>query len=231
MKKEFNKVYNIDFLDGMKSIKDDFIDLLLTDPPYGINLTPQRNSSQFKNTKVKNDDNLDWLDEFVNESYRIMKNAGFIFCSWQKYDIFKQSFEKKFIIKNLIVWDKMWFGMGNNFRPNHEFIMFICKTNIITKSNNLSNILSFRRIHPSKMIHSCEKPVSLLELLINETTNEEDIVLDPFAGSGSCLEASLKTKRRFIGFDNGINEKTNEHWSDIANQRCLNIKKENVNEL
>lgn len=227
--KKFNEVYNLDFREGMSQIKDDFIDLLLTDPPYGIDLSPQRETGKFKNTKVKNDNNLDWLDEFVDESYRVMKNAGFVFCNWQKYDIFKQAFEKKFVIKNLIVWDKMWFGMGNNFRPNHEFIMFICKTNIKTKSNNLSNILSFRRIHPIKMIHSCEKPVELLQLLIKETTNENDIILDCFAGSGSTLEASVKSNRKFIGMDNGTDESEKSKnygrfWADIANDRIKDLK-------
>jgi len=219
--KNFNQVYNMDFRKGMGLIKDDFVDLLLTDPPYGIDLTPQRKNGKFKDTKVKNDNNLDWLDDFVSESFRVMKNAGFVFCNWQNYDVFKQAFEKKFTIKNLIVWDKMWFGLGNNFRPNHEFIMLICKNNIKTKSNNLSNILSVRRIHPSKMLHSCEKPVELLETIINETTEEGDVILDSFAGSGSCLEACVKTNRKFIGFDNGENEKTGELWADIANKRLI----------
>lgn len=94
-----------DCLELMKNIPDNSVDLILTDPPYGISLTPQRESGKFKNTKVINDDNLDWLLNFVNECYRISKNTACIFCGWQKIDEFMSSFKNKFIIKNLLVWN------------------------------------------------------------------------------------------------------------------------------
>tara|TARA_R110002096_G_scaffold402445_2_gene599771 strand:+ start:19 stop:657 length:639 start_codon:yes stop_codon:yes gene_type:complete len=194
-----NKIIHNDCFKEMKTMPDNSIDLLLTDPPYGINLTPQRSTSKFKNVKIISDDNLEWVDDFSKEIYRICKNTAFIFCSYQKYDVFKISLEKAgFIIKNCIVWDKMWFGMGNNFRPNHEFIILAIKTKFKTKSNNLENILRFRRLHPSKMHHPTEKPIKLLELLINESSNEGDIILDCFAGSGTTGIACKNTNRNYI---------------------------------
>lgn len=201
------------FQEGCKYIENNSIDLLLTDPPYGIDLTPQRSTGKFYNKKVKNDNTLDWLPELVNEAYRVCKNTVLIFCNWQNYDKFKQEFEKKFIIKNCLIWNKDWFGMGNNFRPNHEFIMLCCKTNVKTKSKNLSNILTFRRLHPSKMLHSCEKPVPLLELLIEELTNENDLVADFFGGSGSTYEACINTNRNYIGFE------LDEKYYELINKR------------
>lgn len=78
-----NNIYNMDCLEGMKYIEDKSIDMVLTDPPYGINLTPQRKNGKFKNTKVKNDDNLDWLPDLVSEYSRILKPdaVGYIFCN------------------------------------------------------------------------------------------------------------------------------------------------------
>lgn len=211
-----NKVYNLSFQEGCKYIKDNSIDLLLTDPPYGINLTPQRATGKFHDEKVVNDNTLDWLPDLVEESYRVCKNAVLVFCNWQNYDRFKQEFEKKFIIKNCIVWNKDWFGMGNNFRPNHEFILLCCKTNVKTKSNSLSNILTYRRMSPKKMLHSCEKPVPLLELLITELTEENEVVADFFGGSGSTYEACLNTSRNYIGFelDNTYFEVINKRIED-----------------
>ena len=55
---EINKIYNMDCLEGMKMLSDKSIDMIITDTPYGINLTPQRSGSKFKNTKVVNDNNL-----------------------------------------------------------------------------------------------------------------------------------------------------------------------------
>jgi site-specific DNA-methyltransferase (adenine-specific) len=202
-----------DCLEVMSEIATGGVDLVVTDPPYGISLTPQRENGKFKNTKVLNDDNLDWLDEWVNEIYRVSKNIVCIFCGWQKVDVFKQALEKKFICKNILVWNKDWFGMGNNYRPNYELCILCCKTNLKTKSNNKSNILTYRRLSPTKMLHSCEKPVALLEDLIYELSNEGDIVLDCFMGSGSTGEAAKNLNRNFIGIE------LDEKYFNIAKER------------
>ena len=201
--KDRYKLYQGDCLEVMDElIKDDVkVDMILTDPPYGIDLTPQRENGKFKNTKVINDNNLWWLPKFVNQIYALTKNTAIIFCAWQNIDKFKIELEKKFTIKNILVWNKDWFGMGNNYRPNYELILLCCKTNITTKSKNKSNILTYRRIPPQKLKHSCEKPVGLLEDLIYELTDENDIVLDSFMGSGSTGVACLNTNRRFIGIE------------------------------
>ena len=210
---ELNKIYNTSFQEGCKYIEENSIDLLLTDPPYGINLTPQRSTGKFHKEKVVNDNTLELLPDLVDESYRVCKNTVLVFCNWQNYDKFKHEFEKKFTIKNCIVWNKDWFGMGNNFRPNHEFILVCCKTNIKTKSKNISNIIKYRRLHPKNMLHVCEKPVGLLEILINELTNEKDVILDCFLGSGSTIEACINTNRNYVGFE------LNKEYYELAKNR------------
>ena len=195
------EIWHGDCLELMKNIPDKSIDLIVTDPPYGIDLTPQRENGKFKNIKVINDDNLDWLEQFVEETYRISKNTVCIFCGWQNIDKFKIAFEKKFIIKNILVWNKDWFGMGNNYRPNYELILLCCKTNVISKSKNKSNILTYRRLSSKKMLHSCEKPVPLLEDLIYELSDESNVVLDTFMGSGSTGVACKNLNRKFIGIE------------------------------
>ena len=202
-----------DCLELMKDIPDGSIDMVLSDPPYGIDLTPQRDTGKFKDTKVINDDNLSWLDTYVEEIHRVSKNVVCVFCSWQNIDKFKIAFESKFIIKNILVWNKDWFGMGNNYRPNYELILLCCKDNIVTKSKNKSNILTYRRVSPQKLLHSCEKPLPLLEDLIIELSNEGDTVLDPFLGSGSTGVACKNTNRNFIGIE------LDEKYFEIASKR------------
>ena len=73
------KLINGDCLEEMRKMEEGSIDFMLIDPPYGIDLTPQRSTGKFKNTKVLNDDNLNWLDRFVELSYKVMKNAGCVF--------------------------------------------------------------------------------------------------------------------------------------------------------
>ena len=214
------KIYQGDCLEVMdKLIKEGIkVDMVLTDPPYGINLTPQRVSGKFKGTKVINDDTLEWLPKAVDKIYELTKNVAVVFCSWQFIDVFKIAFEKKFIVKNILVWNKDWFGMGNNYRPNYELILLLCKTNVKTKSKNKSNILTYRRISPQKMLHSCEKPVPLLTDLILELTDENNIILDCFMGSGSTGIACLNTNRKFIGIE------LDEKYFNIAKDRLENIK-------
>ena len=193
------------------------VDAIITDPPYGINLTPQRKNGKFKNTKVINDESLEWLDDLVNKTYDITKNIAVVFCGWQTIDKFKIAFEKKFKVKNILVWNKDWFGMGNNYRPNYELILLLCKNNIKTKSNNKSNILTYRRMSPKKMTHSCEKPVALLEDLIYELTNTSDLILDCYMGTGSTGEACVKLNRKFIGIE--IDDK----YFEIAKNRIEEV--------
>ena len=123
------------------------------------------------------------------------------------------AFEKKFIIKNILVWNKDWFGMGNNYRPNYELILLMCKTNLKTKSKNKSNILTYRRLSPQKLTHSCEKPVPLLEDLIFELTDEGNVILDCFMGTGSTGVACMNTNRHFIGIE------LDENYFNIAKER------------
>ena len=209
-------LYKGDCLEIMKDIPNESIDLVVTDPPYGIDLKPQRENGKFKNTKVKNDDNLGWLPIFTEELHRITKNVACVFCGWQNIDKFKIESEKRFIVKNILIWNKDWFGMGNNYRPNYEMILLLCKTNVKTKSNNKSNILTYRRKSPQKMTHSCEKPVLLLEDLITELSNENDTILDTFMGTGSCGEATIRNNRKFIGIE------LDDTYFEIAKNRIEN---------
>jgi site-specific DNA-methyltransferase (adenine-specific) len=215
---ELNRIYQRDCIEGMAMIPDKSIDLIVTDPPYGINLTPQRSGSKFKGTKVNNDDNLEWLPILVSEYKRLLKDnsVGYVFCNWQKYDVFKQALEKEFTIKNCIVWNKDWFGLGNNWRPNHEFIIVITNGKFKTKSNNKANIITQRRVAPQKLTHSCEKPVPLIEELISESCDEGAIILDTYAGTGSTAVAAVRTNRRFIAFE------TEPAYVEIANKRLDN---------
>ena len=90
-----------------------------------------------------------------------------------------------------------------------------CKTNVKTRSNNKSNILTYRRIAPTKLLHSCEKPVELIQDLIEELTDENGLVFDPFIGSGTTAIAAIKTGRHYIGYE------LDSEYFKIAQNRIL----------
>ena len=194
-----------DCLKLMKDVPDNSIDMILTDPPYGMNLTPQRVSGKFNKVKIINDDNLNWTDKFFSECYRVLPKdncVSLFFCSHHSISAFITSAKLVgFDIKNLLIWDKDWFGMGNNWRPNHELILVVSKGRFCTKSNNKSNILKYRRLSSQSSIHPTQKPTQLLEELIDEPDYNPKNILDPFMGSGSTGIACLNTNRNFIGIE------------------------------
>jgi DNA modification methylase len=175
--------------------------MILTDPPYGMNLIPQRECGKFHNVKIHNDDNLEWADVFFSECFRVIKKDSIMysFCSYHSVGKFIECAKKYgFIVKNLLVWDKMWFGIGNNWRPNFELILVLGNGRFVTKSKNKSNILSYRRISPQKSVHPTEKVIPLLEELIAEPDYSPQIILDPFAGSGTTGVACKNLNRNYI---------------------------------
>ena len=88
--------------------------------------------------------------------------------------------------------------------------------------NNMGtkNILSIPNIRGNKT-HPTEKPIELMKILIENSSNENDIVLDPFFGTGSTLLACVNTHRHYIGYE------IDDNYFDIACQRLDEVEGEN----
>lgn len=191
---------NDDCFNLLKKINNNSIDLILTDPPYGMSF--QSNHRKEKYDKIKNDNNLDWLPCLISEFKRVCKNNShlYIWCSWHKIDIFKQEIEKQFNIKNIIVWAKNGGGMGDlkgGYGGRHEFCIFINNGKCLNGSRDTDVIDKAYRT--GNEFHPTQKPVNLMEYFIEKSSNENDLVLDCFSGSGSTAIACHNLNRRFIG--------------------------------
>lgn len=100
---------------------------------------------------------------------------------------------------NILVWDKKRIGMGYNWRRMHEFIAYYPEKAHKLRNKGLGDIL---RVNPvQKKVHPTEKPVDLLRILIENSTDPGDLVIDPFMGSGSTGIAAIQTGRKFIGIE------------------------------
>jgi len=209
-----NKVHCADCLGFMKTLPDNSVDLVLTDPPYGMEF--QSNYRIKKYDAIENDNNLNWLPSFVEEAKRITKDDShlYIFCSFHNIDIFKQEIQKHFNIKNILIWEKNNTGMGDlfgDYAPKYEMIIFC--SNGAKKLNGSRDANIIKASKTGNIFHPTEKPVELIKYLISKSSKENDIILDPFLGSGTTAVACQNLHRNFIGIE--ISEK----YCEIARQR------------
>jgi len=165
-----------------------------------------RRTATEKFSKIKNDDGLFWIDDFVDECWRVMSDnsAAYVFCSWHKVDIFKQSFERKFKVKNIIVWVKNNHGSGDlkgAYAPKHEFVLYLHKGRSIFRNGRSPDVIMADKVSGSKMVHPTEKPLPLIEGFIVNNSDHSDIILDPFMGSGTTGVACVNNGRYFIGIE------------------------------
>ena len=196
------------------------VDMVLTDPPYGMNFQSSYRKSKYE--KIKGDSNLDWLGDFVNEIYRVSKpnTAHYVFCSFHHVDKFKQAIENKFKVKNILTWVKNNTSMGDlkgDFAPKTEFIIFFHKGRKLINGKRDPNVLEFKKTRNE--LHPTQKPVDMTEYMIGKFSDEGDVILDPFMGSGTTGIACLNTNRNFIGME------LDEDYFNIAKERIEKTRK------
>lgn len=205
MKDLLNKVLNQDCLDVLKLIPDESIDLIVTDPPFNINYNGRRNAKRtfekFANDNLSIEEYKQWFEKILKETERVLKqnSSVYIFIDSRNHAILYDLINKYFEIKHTIVWDKTSIGMGYYFRFQHEFIIYAIKGKpglINSEKRNVSDIWRVPRMKNIK--HPCEKPVELLKMPIEYSSNINDIILDPFSGVFSVPVACKQLNRQFI---------------------------------
>ena len=210
------KLWNGNCLELMKDSPDESIDLVVTDPPYklvsggctgkGSKATTgclNRNRNSVKQGKLFEHNDITFA-EWIPEVFRVLKanTHCYIMVNGRNLSELQNECQKAgFVYQNLLVWNK------GNVTPNKwymnqcEFILMLRKgkaKNI--KNMGASTLLNIPNII-GKKVHPTEKPVELIKLLIENSTDENDVVFDPFMGSGSTGVACLNTNRKFIGIE------------------------------
>lgn len=215
-----------DCLERMKEIDDESVNLILTDPPYGMGF--QSNYRKKVYNKICGDTDIGWIREFCFQASRVMANnsAAYIFCSFHNIEKFKYEIQKVLKVKNILVWEKNNTSMGDlrgDFSPKVEFVIFSVKGRPLIRGKRDANIFKFSRT--GNDLHPTQKPVDMCEYLIEKFSDEGDIVLDPFMGSGTTGVACVNTNRNFIGIER------DEGYFKIAQERIERAKKEKECEL
>lgn len=198
-----NKVIQGDCLEIMKEMPDKCVDLLLTDPPYGMDYQSSRRIDKYK--KIENDNDLKWLRPFLKESFRIQKDNShiYLFCNDYAISEFRNELEKAgFTPKRTLVWVKNNHTSGDlegDYANKTEFILFAQKGRRLLNGNRDTNVLNFNRTLNS--FHPTEKPRGLFEHLISKSSEKEETIFDPFLGSGTTAIAAQSLGRNFIGIE------------------------------
>lgn len=243
---EANVVYYMDCLEYMSNIQQDSIDLIIEDPPYGVNF-----DNIHYNDKQKTIIHL--AREWYEIKYKLLKNHSHVYIFVPSKIIHKWlnilvEFFELINILSVRCYETNKFSQPNNFDYSNQLILYMSKStpknfNVVNwvktsdtwlndKRNN--NKKEFRYIYPSyiesktafanikananiKRLHENEKNPELIAYFIQISSNVGENVMDTFAGSGSTYLSCLKTNRNYYGCDN------NKECVEIANSRKFNI--------
>ena len=193
-------------MDGTKA------DMVFTDPPYGVEYTRHIPNKKFE--QLENDDVLlfEWMEN-VDWSVPV-----YVCTRWDVYGEWAQEIKKYAEIRNVIVWDKDAYGLGDlktMFAPSHEFIIYATKSPYTFPSTERDrDVWTVKRAKDYK--HPTQKPVEIPERAIKHTI-AYGTVLDLFLGSGSTLIASEKTERICYGCE------IDPVYVDVTVQRYVNF--------
>jgi site-specific DNA-methyltransferase (adenine-specific) len=223
---ELNKIYNIDCLEFMRGLKDNSIDLIFADPPY--NLSKKSFKMRFSKTggkdlntdkgywdKMEKDDFEKFTENWLRESFRILKKTGSIWVAGTYHNIHLTGYllEKiGFEILNEILWHK------TDATPNLSCTRFVADhENFLWARKDRGNIFNYEDMKKmnggkqmrsiwakgktagGKRIHPTQKPEWLLERIILSTSKKNGIVFDPFLGSGTTAVVAKKLNRKYLG--------------------------------
>ena len=236
-----NNVFNLmqgDCLELMKDIPDGSVDLIITDPPY-LHVKGGMKSKKYNvgtwNADSKMVTNMSDFGEveifnFLDTVIPKMKKANmYIFCSkLQLVSYFKYISMNKKLKYDLLVWDKVKYSMKSSkfYTSDIEYIVRIYQAGVslrkvLNEDGTKSDIKHYmkRQSHPQpRGEHGTMKPVNLMENFIRVASDECDVVLDPFMGSGTTGVACKNLNRNFIGMER------DEDYFNIAKERMESSK-------
>ena len=192
LKKYENKILNMDCIDFLKNCPDNYFDLCCCDPPYGINCDGGGYGLGIKPKELdkKNWDNNKPTEDVFNEIFRISKNQ-LIFGGNYFTEYLKPT-------KAWIFWDKIGgYKLENNFSEG-ELIWTSFKD--VTKKYTFvqQGFINDDKEENKFRFHTTQKPLKLFEMILRDYSNENDLILDCFSGSGTTAIACHNLKRRFI---------------------------------
>lgn len=221
-----DSIQNVDCVIGMNYLPDNSVDLVITDPPYGISKELNCKGQRLGST-AKLDFNFGEWDIINKEWFEvaIKKTRGWMmtFCAKKDVGYFIDTLEKDgFIAVDVLVWQKpdpIPLNAKSRFLNAWEAVVIGKRPGSVWNSNYEHNIIKMQAPKGKSRVHPTQKPVELIKKLIELSTKEGSIVLDPFMGSGTTAVACIESKRKYLGFE------ISKEYCQLANDRIKNLPK------
>lgn len=205
-------LYNTDAIEWLKTLDNDSVDLIVSDPPYRVQqrgssglsgifktktgVEKELNSKLFQHNEVE-------VTDYASELFRVLKPDNHCYIMTNDFNLinFLNVFtDVGFHFTKLIIWDKQNKIANPYYMQQVEYILFMSKGRTKQINNcGTSNLLSISNIQNKNNDHPTEKPVELMEILIKNSSKEGDLVMDPFVGVGATALACQNLNRNFIG--------------------------------
>ena len=191
-----NQILHGDCIEVMRQMPANSVDFILTDPPYLVNYRDRDGRT------IQNDADDTWLKPAMAEAYRVLKQdrVAIMFYGWAKIDMFFDAWKDAgFQPVGHIVFRKSYASKSRFLRYQHEQAFLLAKGRPPLPKQPLGDVIEMP--FSGNKLHPTQKPVSALIPLIRSFSLPGELVLDPFAGSGSTCASALLTGRKYIGVE------------------------------
>jgi DNA modification methylase len=208
--------------------------LIFTDPPYNADYASRVDKGRrkewggIKNDNMSNEDYHAFIQNvFAHATNHIEHNGSLYACiDWKSYPILAQHLGDLFNHKSTIIWDKGVFGLGTYYRTQYEMILFCSYGDKIVwnADHDEKDVWTISREILKDYVHPTQKPVAIPERAILNSSNNGDLVLDMFCGSGSTMAACQKHGRRCftIDIDPRYVDVAVKRYQDLTGQKAIN---------
>jgi len=217
------QIWNADCRDILPTLEAGSVDLVLTDPPYGIEYQSSRKTQlngqprQHENTFGPDEFDARWIKPAIDALAD--DRCAFVFTRWDVLPEWRSALEcAGLVIAQRLIWDKAHFKMGDlrYYGSQTEDVLFCRKGSpSLMWPKRIGNLFRYSSafLPEGQEDHPTQKPEALMRQFIAHTTNPGDLILDPFMGSGTTLRAAKDLGRRAIGIE------LEEKYCEIAVKR------------
>lgn len=205
----FCTIYHGDCREIVPELADGAVDMVLTDPPYGLGIGYGRSALGLRT--IENDTTTDLLLWVVEEAARVLADDRWaaVFCGYSQVGDVQQTFAAMGLgIKTVGVWDKGMPTLGAGIRNQYELFVLARKGNAPDRFT-AGNVWRCTQ-GGGRPVHPHEKPGEILRRLIENYSEPGGLVLDPCMGSGTTLRAAKDCGRKAIGIE------LEEHYCEVA---------------